>query len=213
MSKKFVKYLVPLVLVAAALVVGFSLFRKHSKVNEAVEGFVNLIADNAIESNAATEVQNPMVTDTPPIVADDCSVVPDNLAEVGSGDWEILCPGYAQNSVLPEDGSFYSKDNVALYIHTYGKLPKNFIKKSEWEKLGTDSNPYNQSDGLVIGGDRFYNREGLLPKKSGRSYTECDIDTLNKKSRGAKRIVFSNDGLIYYTADHYESFELLYGEE
>lgn len=212
MSKKFVKYLVPLVLVAAALVVGFSLFRKHSKVNEAVEGFVNLIADNAVESNAATEVQNPMVTDTP-IVADDFSVVPDNLAEVGSGDWEILCPGYAQNMVLPEDGSFYSKDNVALYIHTYGKLPKNFIKKSEWEKLGTDSNPYNQSDGLVIGGDRFYNREGLLPKKSGRSYTECDIDTLNKKSRGAKRIVFSNDGLIYYTADHYESFELLYGEE
>ncbi len=212
MSKKFVKYLVPLVLVAAALVVGFSLFRKHSKVNEAVEGFVNLIADNAVESNAATEVQNPMVTDTP-IVADDFSVVPDNLPEVGSGDWEILCPGYAQNMVLPEDGSFYSKDDVALYIHTYGKLPKNFIKKSEWEKLGTDSNPYNQSDGLVIGGDRFYNREGLLPKKSGRSYTECDIDTLNKKSRGAKRIVFSNDGLIYYTADHYESFELLYGEE
>ncbi len=212
MSKKFVKYLVPLVLVAAALVVGFSLFRKHSKVNEAVEGFVNLIADNAVESNAATEVQNPMVTDTP-IVTDDFSVVPDNLSEVGSGDWEILCPGYAQNSVLPEDASFYSKDDVALYIHTYGKLPKNFIKKSEWEKLGTDSNPYNQSDGLVIGGDRFYNREGLLPKKSGRSYTECDIDTLNKKSRGAKRIVFSNDGLIYYTADHYESFELLYGEE
>lgn len=212
MSKKFVKYLVPLVLVAAALVVGFSLFRKHSKVNEAVEGFVNLIADNAVESNAAAEVQNPMVTDTP-IVTDDFSVVPDNLAEVGSGDWEILCPGYAQNSVLPEDASFYSKDDVALYIHTYGKLPKNFIKKSEWEKLGTDSNPYNQSDGLVIGGDRFYNREGLLPKKSGRSYTECDIDTLNKKSRGAKRIVFSNDGLIYYTADHYESFELLYGEE
>lgn len=212
MSKKFVKYLVPLVLVAAALVVGFSLFRKHSKVNEAVEGFVNLIADNAVESNAATEVQNPMVTDTP-IVTDDFSVVPDNLPEVGSGDWEILCPGYAQNSVLPEDASFYSKDDVALYIHTYGKLPKNFIKKSEWEKLGTDSNPYNQSDGLVIGGDRFYNREGLLPKKSGRSYTECDIDTLNKKSRGAKRIVFSNDGLIYYTADHYESFELLYGEE
>ncbi|MBR6080278.1 MAG: hypothetical protein IKP60_08990 [Treponema sp.] len=181
-------------------------------MNEAVEGFVNLIADNAVESNAAAEVQNPMVTDTP-IVTDDFSVVPDNLAEVGSGDWEILCPGYAQNSVLPEDASFYSKDDVALYIHTYGKLPKNFIKKSEWEKLGTDSNPYNQSDGLVIGGDRFYNREGLLPKKSGRSYTECDIDTLNKKSRGAKRIVFSNDGLIYYTADHYESFELLYGEE
>ena len=52
-----------------------------------------------------------------------------------------------------------------------------------------------------------------MPTKKGRSWTECDIDTLGKSSRGAKRIVFSNDGLIYYTPDHYESFELLYGEE
>ena len=44
-------------------------------------------------------------------------------------------------------------------------------------------------------------------------YKECDIDTLGEKSRGAKRIVFSTDGDIYYTEDHYESFEVLYGEE
>jgi guanyl-specific ribonuclease Sa len=37
--------------------------------------------------------------------------------------------------------------------------------------------------------------------------------TLYAKSRGAKRIVFSNDGLIYYTEDHYESFELIYPED
>ena len=65
---------------------------------------------------------------------------------------------------------------------------------------------------MCIGGDRFGNYEGLLPEADGRSYTECDIDTLGADSRGAKRIVFSNDGLIYYTEDHYESFELLYGE-
>lgn len=206
MSKKFVKYLVPVVLAAAALVVGFSLFKKNARPAESADQLLNLVVENSAESSTADNPQNLTV-------ADDFSVVPDNLPEVGSGDWEILCPGYAQNIVLPEDGSFYSKDNVALYIHTYGKLPKNFIKKSEWEKLGTDSSPYKQTDALVIGGDRFYNREGLLPKKSGRTYTECDIDTLNKKSRGAKRIVFSNDGLIYYTADHYETFELLYGEE
>ena len=67
--------------------------------------------------------------------------------------------------------------------------------------------------GCSIGGDTFGNREGLLPAKKGRVYTECDIDTAGKSSRGAKRIVFSNDGLIYYTDDHYESFTLLYGEE
>ena len=64
-----------------------------------------------------------------------------------------------------------------------------------------------------IGGDRFGNYEGLLPETEGRRYTECDIDTMGRSSRGAKRIVFSNDGLIYYTGDHYKSFELLYGEE
>ena len=57
------------------------------------------------------------------------------------------------------------------------------------------------------------NYEGLLPDAPGRKYYECDIDTLGARSRGAKRIIYSNDGLIYYTADHYESFELLYGEE
>ena len=61
----------------------------------------------------------------------------------------------------------------------------------------------------MIGGDRFGNFEGLLPKKSGRSWTEADIGTMGKPSRGAQRIVFSSDGLIYFTKDHYESFEKL----
>ncbi len=103
---------------------------------------------------------------------------------------------------------------MALYIHVYGHLPSNFITKKEAEKLGWSGGSLESyAPGMCIGGDRFGNYEGLLPKKAGRSYTECDIDTLGKKSRGAKRIVFSNDGLIYYTDDHYASFELLYGEE
>ena len=76
---------------------------------------------------------------------------------------------------------------------------------------GGSLEPY--APGRCIGGGRFGNYEGLLPEKEGRVYTECDIDTLGADSRGAKRIVFSNDGLIYYTADHYQTFELLYGEE
>ena len=119
-----------------------------------------------------------------------------------------------ESAVIDENGSYTSKDDVALYIHVYGHLPSNFIKKKDAEKLGWSGGslePY--AAGKCIGGDRFGNYEGLLPKKTGRSYTECDIDTLGKKSRGAKRIVFSNDGLIYYTDDHYASFELLYEEE
>lgn len=115
-------------------------------------------------------------------------------------------------SAIDEDGYYYSKDEVALYIYTYAHLPDNYITKNEAQDLGWSGGklePY--APDMAIGGDRFGNYEGLLPKKKGRTYTECDIDTQGKK-RGAKRIIFSNDGLIYYTEDHYETFELLYGE-
>ncbi len=114
---------------------------------------------------------------------------------------------------IDEDGTYTSKDDVALYIHTYGHLPKNFVTKSEARAKGWEGGSLEDYfPGCSIGGDKFGNREGVLPKKNGRTYTECDIDTKGKKSRGAKRIVFSNDGLIYYTDDHYETFTLLYGE-
>ncbi len=114
---------------------------------------------------------------------------------------------------IDENGEYTSKDDVALYIHTYGHLPKNFVTKNEARAKGWEGGSLEDYfPGCSIGGDKFGNREGALPKKSGRTYTECDIDTKGKKSRGAKRIVFSNDGLIYYTDDHYETFTLLYGE-
>jgi hypothetical protein len=115
---------------------------------------------------------------------------------------------------VSEDGEYWTKDEVALYIHLYGHLPKNYITKEQAEALGWPGGslePY--APGCSIGGGYFGNYEGLLPKKKGRKYTECDIDTRGRKRRGEKRIVFSNDGLIYYTDDHYESFTLLYGEE
>ena len=119
-----------------------------------------------------------------------------------------------QAEALPEDGTYSSRDDVALYIHTYGHLPGNFITKKEARELGwSGGSVEDYAPGKCIGGDHFGNYEGLLPEKSGRSYTECDIDTLGSSGRGAKRIIFSNDGLIYYTDDHYASFTLLYGEE
>lgn len=108
-------------------------------------------------------------------------------------------------------GSYTSKEDVALYIYLYGELPLNFMTKKEARALGWESGSLEPfAPGMCIGGDRFGNYEGLLPED--REYTECDIDTLGASKRGAKRIVFSDDGLIYYTEDHYESFELLYGE-
>ena len=126
---------------------------------------------------------------------------------------QTLPPDCAEEPVLDEEGSYTTKEDVALYIYIYGHLPENFITKDEARKLGWEGGGLEDyAPGKCIGGDRFGNYEGLLPDAPGRRWTECDIGTLGRDSRGAKRIVFSNDGLIYYTDDHYESFELLYGE-
>lgn len=115
---------------------------------------------------------------------------------------------------LDKNGSYTSKEDVMNYLIQYGQLPNNFITKKEAKKLGWSGGslePY--APGKCIGGDYFGNYEEILPVVSGRTYHECDIDTLNAQSRGAKRIIYSDDGQIYYTDDHYESFTLLYGDD
>lgn len=121
----------------------------------------------------------------------------------------------SEESEIREDGTYTSKEEVAKYIYLYGHLPDNFITKKEAKALGWVSSEGNLAEvapGKSIGGDYFGNFEGNLPEKKGREYHECDIDS-DGGYRGAKRLVFSNDGLIYYTEDHYNTFELLYGEE
>ena len=120
-----------------------------------------------------------------------------------------------ETSSVTEDGQYTSKEEVAEYLHRFGHLPSNYLTKNEAKKLGCDISKTSLSKvlpGRSIGGDRFGNFEGALPEEKGRKYFECDID-YKKGSRNAKRIIYSNDGLIYYTEDHYETFELLYGEE
>ena len=106
----------------------------------------------------------------------------------------------ASTGSIDEDGIYDSAEDVGLYIHLYGKLPKNYVTKSQ----------YNKDRYLCVGGDRFYNKEGRLP--GGQVYYECDIDTYGSTSRGAKRLVWTKSGIVYYTADHYETFTQLYGE-
>ena len=121
----------------------------------------------------------------------------------------------ADRLTVEEDGHYTSKEEVALYLHIYGKLPSNFISKKEAEALGWKQKEgeagqlHVAAPGMSIGGSSFGNYEGLLPEKKGRKYYECDIN-YTKGNRGAERIVYSNDGLIFYTGDHYESFEQLY---
>lgn len=114
---------------------------------------------------------------------------------------------------IDPDRAYSSKEEVALYLHLYDELPPNYLTKDEANALGWDAekgNLWEVTDKMSIGGDRFSNREGLLPED--KTYFECDID-YQGGYRGAKRLVYSDDGWIYFTADHYDRFELLYEGE
>ena len=105
-------------------------------------------------------------------------------------------------------GPIIEPQAIADYIFEHGKLPDNFITKKEAQAMGWDSTKNDVSDvapGYSIGGDRFGNYEGLLPKKKGRTWYEADC-YYTSGNRNAHRIVYSDDGLVYYTNDHYESF-------
>ena len=116
---------------------------------------------------------------------------------------------------LPTYGEYYyDLEHVVLYLEVYSELPPNYITKEEARSLGWEGGSVEKyREGAAIGGDRFGNREGLLPEKKGRSYTECDIDTDGYSSRGSRRLVFSSDGLYFYTSDHYETFKEIFVTE
>lgn len=135
-------------------------------------------------------------------------LIPCGLAEpLVEGDVAItdeLCVEYGYDYSDP--------DEVALYLHAFEELPPNYITKDEARSLGWDSRRGNLWDvayGMSIGGDRFGNREGLLPDARNRLWYECDVNYWGGY-RGAERLLFSSDGLIYYSNDHYQTYQLLY---
>lgn len=115
-------------------------------------------------------------------------------------------------SNVEEGGRYTAPEEVAAYLHLYGELPENFITKRKATDLGWESNKGNLwdvTDEMSIGGDSFGNREGRLPDQDGRKWYECDVN-YEGGYRGAERLVYSNDGLIYYTDDHYGTFVQFY---
>ena len=153
-----------------------------------------------------------------------CVMLLSGCAELGIDAEDLLAVGEMLTSydyekeILPsndgetirEDGEYSSKSEVGLYLYLYGHLPGNYITKDEAYDLGWNSrqgNLWKVAPGKSIGGDRFGNYEGVLPE--GRKYYECDVNYLGGYRTG-ERIVYSTDGYVYYTADHYETFEQLY---
>lgn len=172
-----------------------SLITLETTLNETSETTVQTTPEAAVQTTKQTVQTTPMTTaattaETRPSVTEETTSVTVKAIE--------------------EKGSYTSPEDVAEYIHTFGTLPENFITKEEAKALGWDSragNLWDVAPGMSIGGDYFGNYEGLLPE--GKKYTECDVN-YSGGFRGAERIIFSDDGAVYYTADHYESFEQLY---
>ncbi|MCI8439172.1 MAG: ribonuclease [Oscillospiraceae bacterium] len=192
----------------------FSILLTLSALTLAACGGADNISDAVVtylpELTANDTVDSPSQEDT--AVPEDAAAPEDDPGTTaGTEDVQWEDPAAPE---LDEDGTYNSKEDVSLYLHLYDHLPSNYITKNEARDLGWSGGSVEvYAPGCAIGGDRFGNREGLLPKAEGRTYYECDIDTIGQSSRGAKRIIFSNDGLVYYTEDHYESFTQLYGEE
>lgn len=115
-------------------------------------------------------------------------------------------------TAAPKQTAITAPQDIADYIFAHGTLPDNFLTKNEARQLGWDSSKNYVSDvapGYSIGGDKFGNYEGLLPDASGRKWYEADAN-YTVGPRGAERILYSSDGLVYYTNDHYQTFTEMY---
>ena len=218
-----IKWMIPLIM-AIALLFGTSGCGKSAAQPEATTAAFELVETTAaLQSSAAQQPGTPVMTSPS---QEDKTISQSETAEetteafTEESEEETAAeaeeeseeePEESPEASVTEDGEYTSKEEVAEYIHLFGHLPSNFITKKEAKALGWEGGDSlgKLAPGKSIGGDRFGNYEGQLPDEKGRKYTECDIDYKGKK-RNAKRIVFSNDGLIFYTDDHYKTFEQLY---
>lgn len=202
-------------IVIVFLVSYLGLNNEGTSIGQFIQNFIGIVQKSNPDT-ANIEKSNASSTEATPTQTLKSTVKPSQTKSTSPKTTTTLTPrATTPTQNILENGSYVSKEEVALYLHTYGRLPNNFITKKQAQELGWD-NTLNfvgdVAEGKSIGGDRFGNFEGQLPKEKGRQYYECDIDYKGKK-RNAKRIVYSNDGLIYYTDNHYESFTLLYNKD
>lgn len=118
----------------------------------------------------------------------------------------------SKEAKLERTGIYTDKDDVIRYIHEYGHLPSNYITKKEARDLGWSDGADNLSDvapGKNIGGDEYNNADKMLPEEEGRVFYECDVN-VEPGERGEEKVIYTNDGQIFYTGDNMETFEQVY---
>ena len=190
-NNKALRTVLLLALVVVVIYVGL-----HSMQN----GQTDTLPQSAPTAAAETASSLTLLTEAPQAPAPAATEAPTQSA----------APEAADDALPTEDGSYTEVEDVAYYLHTYGHLPDNYMTKSEAEDAGwvsTEGNLWDVAYGASIGGDRFGNYEGQLPK--GEKYYEADVN-YDGGYRGGERIIYTEDGDVWYTSDHYESFERLY---
>ena len=179
MNKKWIRYALGAVIILAA---GFFILRNKNAKNAAEQIATNLLTtiSESENSNQAEETESSslqIITDEQTQTENQNTHTSDQASTQNEAASQTST-SETNTSKINKNGTYTSKAEVALYIHTYNTLPQNFITKTQAKELGWNGGslePY--APGKSIGGDRFGNYEGLLPKQSGRKYTECDIDT------------------------------------
>ena len=175
------------------------------KAPDPAESLVSLSEEESLASQSNEETLASIAEDSE-VSKPQESEPESSAAPPSSSEEPVSFPSF---KTVDEDGEYTSPEEVALYINTYRKLPSNFITKDAARALGWDNslgNLQKVAPGKSIGGDRFGNYEGLLPKGK---YFECDVN-YRGGYRGAERLIYKTDGTVYYTKDHYESFQQLY---
>jgi ribonuclease T1 len=114
----------------------------------------------------------------------------------------------AQEAVRPTSTPTEAASAVPTRVTSLDGLPVVYVDELPREALETlrliergGPFPYDK-DGSV-----FQNREGLLPDEPRGYYREYTVITPGEDDRGARRIVGGEDGELYYTDDHYDSFQ------
>lgn len=204
---------ISIAVIAAITLSGCQNYDEALNVNPETVGTVSVTEASLSETEALPQTHETELTEAEPTVTSSAKTEAAPPQTTASKPEEpAVSEGAAEKISVEKNGSYTTPEDVAEYIHTFGTLPKNFITKSEAKALGWDNskgNLWDVAEGKSIGGDHFGNFEGLLPDANGRKYTECDVN-YSGGYRGSERIIFSNDGLIYYTGDHYKTFTQLY---
>ena len=126
---------------------------------------------------------------TPPIHPNDrCRIVPMETIKAGTA---------TLNGMFGAD----------FALHIKGTLPDDYVTMQEAKQVGwkRGEDPRDFINDKLITGGEYHNDDGHLPQKADRLWQEADLSYLSGK-RGGQRVVWSNDGLVFVTYDHYKTF-------